>query len=108
MLSFTVAVSRKFDAQISLEYGIMVLIQSIIKAVDMARTTVEQIELTRLIKQSYRTGPDGLLTAVIELAFKDASGQGAKLAEQENAIAYLHGRNGVLFDHLDWMDWRQG
>jgi Flp pilus assembly CpaF family ATPase len=67
---------------------------------------VKQMEPVRLVKQAYRTGHDGLLVAVIEMAMRDAAGRDAKPEQQADAVAYLNGRGGALFEHLDLLHWR--
>jgi hypothetical protein len=51
-------------------------------------------------------GYDAVLIAVIVLAMRDAIGHGAREREQAEAVAFLHGRGGVLYDYLDLLSWR--
>jgi hypothetical protein len=51
-----------------------------------------------------RTGPDGLLVAVISCAMEDASGRYGQRWE-ESAVAFLNGHNGTIYDYLEALGW---
>jgi hypothetical protein len=71
-----------------------------------AEGEMEQTKVVRLVKTDYRTGPDGLLAAVIETAIRDATRGNVKPAVKDSAIAYLNGRGGTIFTHLDLLHWQ--
>jgi hypothetical protein len=66
----------------------------------------KQMDPVRLVKQAYRTGHDGLLVAVVEQAIRDANSASVRPEIKEEATAYLNGRGGALFEHLDLLHWR--
>jgi hypothetical protein len=51
-------------------------------------------------------GHDAVLVAVIVLAIRDVTARGAGAGDQAEAVAFLHGRGGWLYDYLDLLNWR--